>query len=468
MKNDWSDFFVTSRKRHRIHLLGVAGSGMSGLAGLLLDLGHDVSGSDRVTSLETERLQRCGLRFYTDQKPEQLEGSELVVYSSAVQPGHTCVKAAVELGIPLLRRAEALAAILATKKGIVVAGTHGKTTTSAMIAHLLRLGGLHPSHYVGAEIPVLGTNALWDAAGEWFVAEGDESDGTLRLYETTLSVILNIETDHLDYYKDLAAIEEVFAELIGRTSGAVITCSDDPVALRVAESHAHRSVSYGEVSSANVRFANIRFHDLTSTFEVIAHGQHLGQARLGVPGRHNVSNATAAVAVALELGLGFDCIREGLGTFEGARRRIEVRYRSPQYIVVDDYGHHPTEIKATLSAVKECGRKRISVIFQPHRYSRTAALRKDFATAFENATRLWLAPVYAAGEEPIEGADSLSLATAIQRSGHPSVQSCRSSQAARLLAGHDLLPGDLLLTLGAGNIHLEAAALARDLHRLEQ
>ncbi len=468
MEIDWTDFLVTSRKRHRIHLLGVAGSGMSGLAGLLLDLGHEVSGSDRVTSLETERLQRHGLQFDTDQKPEQLEGKELVIYSSAVRPGHSSLVSAAERGIPLLRRAAALAAILRSKKGILVAGTHGKTTTSAMIAHLLRVGGLHPSHYVGAEIPVLGTNARWDPRGEWFVAEGDESDGTLRLYQTAVSVILNIEADHLDYYQDLAAIEDVFAELVHKTTGAVIACADDAVSLRVAREYAQRNVTFGGDSAAVIRFANVSFQDLSSTFDVISHGKVLGRARLGVPGRHNVSNATAAVAVALEVGLGFDCICEGLATFEGARRRIEVRYRSPQFMVVDDYGHHPTEVKATLAAVKECGRERISVIFQPHRYSRTAALREDFASAFGDATRLWLAPVYAAGEEPIEGADAPALAAAIQAEGHPNVKACGSSQAARLLAGHHLFTGDLLLTLGAGNIHLEAAALARDLQRLEQ
>ncbi len=451
----------------RVHLLGVAGSGMSGLAGLLLAIGHRVSGSDRTTTSETERLQRGGLEFHLDQRPEHVHGADAIIYSSAIRSDNPSFVEAQRLGIPLYRRADALAAILSAKKGILVCGTHGKTTTSAMIAHLLREANLNPSHYIGAEIPILGTNAHWNTDGTHMVAEGDESDGTLANYRPWTAVVLNIEADHLDYYKDLAAIEEVFATLVCNTSGALIYCADDPVARRVCESHPGAS-SFGSSPDAIYRFDNVTLGLHGSEFDLFQKEHLLGRINLGVPGRHNASNATAAAAAALMAGVDFQTIRRAFAHFQGAKRRIELRHESANYRVFDDYGHHPTEIRATLKTVRHSTKARLAVIFQPHRYSRTVALRDDFATAFNEADSVFICDIYPAGETPLSGVNGFWLAEALTTLGHPAARGCTTPREARLLAGRSLQHGDTILTLGAGNIHQEANALVRDLVRLER
>jgi UDP-N-acetylmuramate--alanine ligase len=295
---DLERFFT--REQHRIHLVGVAGSGMSGLAGLLIELGHAVSGSDKVTSTETERLQRLGLRFHEQHRPEHADAANLVVFSSAIKGDNPILVAGRDSGKPVVRRAEALAAIMRAKRGIVVAGMHGKTTTSSMTAHVLREGGLHPSHYVGAEIPILGTNAHWDSRGEYFVAEGDESDGTLRCFHPEHSLILNIEEEHLDFYADLAAIEEVFGQLIDQTSGTVFYNIDDPNTARLC-AKSKNPVSYGFSAQASYRGVDVNLRDFGSFFCVYQRGQKLGEAALNVPGEHNVHNALGVIALASEL-----------------------------------------------------------------------------------------------------------------------------------------------------------------------
>src|SRR4051812_32785262 len=285
---DLSRFLTT--EHHRIHLIGVAGSGMSGLAALLLELGHVVSGSDKVTTTETERLKRLGLGFHEQHLAEHADAAELVVFSSAIKDDNPIVLTARSSKKPLFRRAEAVAAIMQAKRGIVIAGMHGKTTTSAMTAHVLREGGLHPSHYVGAEIPILGTNAYWDQRGEYFVAEGDESDGTLRCFHPEYSLILNIEEEHLDFYPDLAAIEKVFAQLIDQTSGSILYNIDDPNTARLCGKR-KRAVSYGFAETADYRAANVQSQAFSSGFEVYSRGEKLGEAVLNVPGPHNVHNA---------------------------------------------------------------------------------------------------------------------------------------------------------------------------------
>src|SRR5437870_6597604 len=286
--SDLSRFLTT--EQHRIHLVGVAGSGMSGLAGLLIELGHAVSGSDRVTTTETERLQRLGLRFHDQHRPEHADAANLVVFSSAIKGDNPILVARRDSGKPVVRRAEALAAIMRAKCGIVIAGMHGKTTTSAMTAHVLREGGLHPSHHVGAEIPLLGTNAHWDPRGEYFVAVGDESDGTLRCFHPEHSLILNIEEEHLDFYADLAAIEKVFEQLIDQTSGTVFYNADEPNAARLCAKR-EGAVSYGFSEEAHYRGADVELRNFGSSFLVFRRGEKLGQATLNVPGEHNVHNA---------------------------------------------------------------------------------------------------------------------------------------------------------------------------------
>src|SRR5947209_10338076 len=273
--SDLSRFLTT--EQHRIHLVGVAGSGMSGLAGLLIELGHAVSGSDKVTTTETERLQRLGLRFHIQHLPEHADAAELIVFSSAIKSANRVLVASRDSGKPVVRRAEALAAIMRAKRGIVIAGMHGKTTTSAMTAHVLREGGLHPSHYVGAEIPLLGTNAHWDWRGEFFVTEGDESDGTLRCFHPEDSLILNIEEEHLDFYADLAAIEKAFGQLIDQTSGTVFHNIDDPNTARLC-AKSKSAVSYGFSENAHYRGINVELRDFASFFSVYRRGQKLGEA----------------------------------------------------------------------------------------------------------------------------------------------------------------------------------------------
>lgn len=441
---------------------------MSGIAGLLLELGHRVSGSDKVDSAEVARLKAQGLEFHTPHRAEVVRGAELVVYSSAIKPGNPAFDEAVRLQLPMIRRADALAAVLRGKRGIVIAGMHGKTTTSAMSAHVLRHAGLRPSHYVGAEIPVLGTNAHWDPQGEHFVIEGDESDGTLALYEPEHSLILNIEEEHLDFYKDLAAIEAVYGTLIRQTRGTLFHCADDANTCRVAAAHpADRRVSFGAAAEADYRFANLRMERFRSEFDVYRRGALLGSAVLNVPGAHNVSNATGVIAIASELGVPFERIREALETFRGARRRFEFRHRGADFAVVDDYAHHPSELKATLATARSGHSGRIFALFQPHRYTRTLALKHEFGQAFGEADSVIVTDVYAASERPIDGVDGTLIVREAQAAGHPDIKHEALVRRLPALLGPKLRPGDLILTLGAGNIHEAARQLASDLKHLE-
>jgi UDP-N-acetylmuramate--L-alanine ligase/UDP-N-acetylenolpyruvoylglucosamine reductase len=453
--------FLT-RERHHIHLIGVAGSGMSGIAGLLLQLGHDVSGSDRVDSLETARLQRLGLKFHRQHRAEDARDAELIIYSSAIKPENPILKSAHEAGKKVVRRAEALAAIMSAKHGILIVGMHGKTTTSAMTAHVLREGGLHPSHYVGAEIPILGTNAHWDSRGEYFVAEGDESDGTIALFHPEHALVLNIEEEHLDFYPDLAAIEKVFRQLLGQTSGKVFYCADEPNATRICRSF-ERVICYGLSEDADYRATDVDLRNFSSSFSVYRSKEKLGDATLNVPGEHNVRNALGVTALATELGVPFERIAKALTKFQHARRRFEIKYDSPRFLLVDDYGHHPTEIKATLKTAKSIGRNRVLTMFQPHRYSRTKLLRKEFGRAFDLSDRVLITDVYGSNEAPIPGVSGQIIADEIAAHGHRSVAYQPRLGWVHRDVGNMLESGDLVLSLGAGNIHEQLSILAADL-----
>jgi len=453
---------VLTREQHKIHLVGVAGSGMSGLAALLLELGHEVSGSDKASTQETARLQRLGLHFHGQHRSEDARPADLIIFSSAIKIDNPVLAGARDAGKPMLRRAEALAAIMRGKRGILIAGMHGKTTTSAMTAHVLREGGLHPSHYVGAEIPILGTNAHWDPRGEYFVAEGDESDGTLRYFHPEHALILNIEEEHLDFYADLAAIEKVFAQLIEQTSGTVFYNADDPNTAKLC-SQRKVAISYGFSEKADYRGADIELRDFTSVFCIYHRGQQLGEAVLNVPGRHNVHNAIGVIALATELGISFEKIAASLGKFNHARRRFEIKYASERFLLVDDYAHHPTEIRATLKTAKSTGRKRVLTMFQPHRYSRTKALRREFGRAFDDADRVVVTDVYAASEAPLPGISGQTIADELVAHGHGGVSYQPRLESVHRDVGNMLDPGDLVLSLGAGNIHEQLSILAADL-----
>jgi UDP-N-acetylmuramate--alanine ligase len=460
--------FLTAGAR-RIHLIGVAGSGMSGIAGLCISLGHRVSGSDKATTIETQRLQSLGLDFSTPVNPAKVGDAELVIFSSAIKPGHADYDETVRLAKPMVRRADALAAIMRLKKGIVVAGMHGKTTTSSMAAHVLRVGGIHPSHYVGAEIPILGVNAHWDPEGEYFVAEADESDGTIVGYHPEHAIILNIEEEHLDFYADLAAIEAAFTKLLANTTGKVFYCADDPNATRLVTTKHHQTVAFGGSAAALYRFEAVHTKDFQSHFVVTRAGEPLGAITLNVPGRHNISNATAVIALATELGIPFAKIAEALESFRGAKRRFEIKYRSDRFMFVDDYGHHPTEIRATLGSARQTGRKRIITMFQPHRYTRTEALKDEFGRAFEDTDVLVVADVYAASESPIPGVSGQTIVDAIaQQTGQENCAFQPRREQITYDVGRILEPGDLVITLGAGNIHEQGAALAKDVAVMDE
>ena len=453
--------FLTE-ERHAIHLIGVAGSGMSGIAALLLELGHDVRGSDKARTLETERLAQLGLRFFSPHRAEDADNVDLIIFSSAIKEDNPILADARARKIPAIRRAEALAAIMLGKRGIIIAGMHGKTTTAAMAAHVLRGGGLHPSHYVGAEIPILGSNAHWDARGGFFVAEGDESDGTLQLFQPEHALVLNVEEEHLDFYRDLAAIEAVFRKLLARTKGTVFFCADDPHATRICEPH-EQAISYGFAESAQYRATDLELHDFAATFCVHRGGEKLGDATLSVPGKHNVSNALGVIALATELGIPFEKIAKSLGTFRHARRRFEIKYQSERFLLVDDYAHHPTEIRATLATAKSAGRKRVLTMFQPHRYSRTKALRFEFGGAFDDADHVVITDVYPASEPALPGITGQTIADAISQHGHRAVSYQPRLDRLHGDVGQMILDGDLVLSLGAGNVHEQLARLAAEL-----
>lgn len=464
-----------SRHPMRIDLIGVAGSGMSGLALLLLSLGHKVSGSDKATTLETERLQKLGLQFFHGHTEREVEDCDMVIYSSAIKPGNVAYEAAYKQGIPLVRRAEALAAVMANKKGVVVGGTHGKTTTSALTAHVLRQGGLKPSHYVGAEIPILGSNAHWDPEGELFVAEGDESDGTLVNFHPQHAIILNIEPEHLDFYEGIDAIKAVFRQLLAQTPGHWIYCAEDPVAREVCGG-TEQGVSYGWSRGCEFSAEILAMKPDHSDFEVYHRDRLLGVATLGIPGRHNVSNALAAIALATRLGVGFEAIQHALKTFRGARRRFEIRHSGRSFTVVDDYGHHPSEIAATLATAKGLNPKRIVCVFQPHRFSRTQLLKKEFGASFDDVNELFVTEVYAASEKPLPGVSGNTIVEEVRRHDEErgfvrpasSFQYTPTLLEARDKAGNALRPGDLLITLGAGNVHEIGRCIAKDLPVLER
>lgn len=450
----------------RVHLIGVAGTGMSGLAMLLLDLGHRVSGSDKTDTLEVQQLIQLGLIFNTPHRAEHVREVDLVAQSSAIKPGNAALDEAIRLGIPVARRSDVLAAIMMHRKGIVVCGMHGKTTTSAMAAHVLRAGGLKPCHYVGAEIPILGTNARWDSEGEYFVVEGDESDGSLISYFPEHVVVLNIEPEHLDFYQDQTAIDNVFSRLIAQTSGQVFYCADDVGARRLCISHPS-SICYGTNESCDYClefFSSSRSRSGVSTqFSIYHRDNFLGNVQLNVPGKHNALNALAVIALALELGIPFTIITSALRDFRSAKRRFEIKFQDNLHTIVDDYGHHPTEIQATLSTARSFMAQRIIVMFQPHRYSRTQALHKQFGTAFHSADSVLVTDVYSAGEDPISGISGQTIVHALQSAKHPDVQAHSSVKTIHQPVGSNLRDGDLIISLGAGNIYEASNRLAEDL-----
>lgn len=441
------------RRYSRVHFVGIGGVGMSGIAELLLNLGYGVSGSDLAESDTTRRLQQMGARVYKGHAGENLGEADVVVYSSAIRPDNPEIQAARERGIPVIRRAEMLAELMRLKYGIAVAGAHGKTTTTWMIATILAHAGLDPTAVVGGKIQGLGGGAKL-GQGDYLVAEADESDGSFLRLSPTVAVVTNIDREHLDHYRDLAHIQETFLEFVNRIPfyGVAVLCLEDPHIPALLPRIEKRVITYGLVPQADVQAHGVRLQGTSSSFSVSFHKTNLGDLRVPLPGLHNALNALAAAAVALELEVPFREVQEGLSGFQGVQRRFQVKGMIDDITVVDDYGHHPSEIRATLQAAKMAWCKRLIVVFQPHRFTRTLHLYQDFLTAFHEADTLFVTPIYSAGEEPIEGVSGEDLCRGIRQAGHRDAHYVRDRKELVERIMRRLVPGDVVVTLGAGDV----------------
>lgn len=464
LKEQMRDLLAQPGKR--VHLIGVAGSGMTGLARLLVHLKLEVSGSDLRNTTATRQLEELGVKVYKGHEANQVEGADLLVYSAAVRADNPERQYAKEHGILTAGRAECLSVLCDQKKSIVVAGMHGKTTSGSMLTYVLQVAGWRSSHYIGADVPLLGANAAWDE-GEHLVIEGDESDGTIQLYTPYACMLLNIEEEHLDFYRDISKIMEVFGRLIEQTSQCVIYCADNKNAVLLC-SHRPHAVGYGFSDLATYQIIDVHAENFSSTFKLMKEGNLLGEMTINVPGIQNVSNAAGVAAMATELGVSWESISQALGEFKGARRRFEVKSTGPDFMVVDDYAHHPTEVKATLAAARNSGWKRLIALFQPHRYSRTQALMDDFASAFADSDMLFITEVFAANEAPLPGVSGEALADRVRQAGHQAVEYEADLRRLRRLVSRSIQPGDLVLTMGAGDIHEVATDLAKELSGFQE
>jgi UDP-N-acetylmuramate--alanine ligase len=439
-------------KIRHIHFVGIGGIGMSGIAEVLLNLGYEVSGSDLRASDITQRLVKLGGVINYGHAAENVVNAQVVVTSTAVAADNPEVLEARRLLVPVIPRAEMLAELMRMKYGIAIAGTHGKTTTTSMVATLLSHGGVDPTAVVGGRINAFGSNAKL-GQGKFMVVEADESDGSFLKLSPTIAVVTNVDEDHLDYYSGLDEICAVFIDFINKIPfyGLAVLCLDNANIQALLPQVDKRYVTYGLTPQADYRATEIKYSDGGSDFSVTFKQQDLGRMRLEMPGEHNVLNALAALAVARELDLSADTIRAGFAGFAGVQRRFQIKY-AQEVMVVDDYGHHPAEIKATLAAARNGWDKRIVAVFQPHRYSRTQALFDDFVTTFYQADYLIVMDIYAAGEPAIEGINAEMLSTAIAQHGHRDVHYCSTVQQVVEMLQHEVRPGDLVLTLGAGSV----------------
>jgi UDP-N-acetylmuramate--alanine ligase len=445
---------VSFRNFQRIHLVGIGGIGMSGIAEVLLTLGYSVSGSDTKPSTITERLQNLGATIYEGHKAANVEGAHVVVTSSAIKTDNPEVGEAHKRKIPVIPRAEMLAELMRLKYGIAVAGAHGKTTTTSLAASVLAAAHLDPTFVVGGRVNQAGTTAKL-GKGEYFVVEADESDRSFLLLAPVVAVVTTIDREHLDQYASLEDIEDAFTQFVNRVPfhGAAILCLDEPNVQAIIPGVKRPIITYGMSSQADLLISEVKLEGLSSEFRLTYKGEDLGLFRLPhPPGVHNVRNAAAAAAVALYLNVPADLIREGLAKFAGVGRRFDIKGVVDNITVIDDYGHHPVEIRATLEAARGCKFHRLLVLFQPHRYTRTQHLWDEFCRAFNQADILVLTDIYAASEAPIPGVTSEALANAIREAGHKNVFYARPMQEGIEHLLHAARAGDAILTVGAGNI----------------
>jgi len=436
-----------------VHFVGIGGVGMSGIAEILLSLGFGVSGSDLKPSGTTERLEQLGAHIWIGHRREHLEKADVVVFSSAVAADNPEILAAHDRRIPVIPRAEMLAELMRMQTSIAVAGMHGKTTTTSLVASVLLAAGLDPTVVIGGKLDHLGGGARL-GQGDLLVAEADESDRSFLKLNPTVALITNMDLEHLDCYSSIEEIRATFLEFINRIPfyGQAIVCLDDPNVQRIIPLIQKRFVTYGFSSQAMYRARNAHYEGPVTRFSAYREGRLLGEVRLPMPGMHNVVNALAAVAVGDLLEVPFETTREALDTFPGVQRRFTLRGQAAGVSVIDDYGHHPAEIRAVLQAAKQVEPRRIAVLFQPHRYTRTKALFDDFMTAFHDADLLYVMDIYAASEKPIEGITGLGLAEGIRARGHNAVRFMPDRAAIPEILSADLQPGDMLITLGAGDV----------------
>jgi UDP-N-acetylmuramate--alanine ligase len=449
-------------KIQQIHFVGIGGIGMSGIAEVLLNLGYKVSGSDLKSSSATQRLAGLGAVVSEGHRAENISGAEVVVTSSAIAVENPEVVEAHKLHVPVIQRAEMLAELMRLKYGIAIAGMHGKTTTTSMVAAVLAGGGLDPTVVVGGRVDAMGSNARLGKS-QYLVAEADESDRSFLKLSPILSVVTNIDREHMDCYRNMRDVKKTFLEFMDRVPfyGMVVVCNDDAMLRRLLPQAQRRTVTYGTKRGSDFLIklengsatAKVRIEGQPlSRFRVSYRKKDLGEFTLHVPGIHNILNATAAIAVGVGLDVPVEAIRSGLDQFRGVDRRFQLRGRAAGVSVIDDYGHHPTEIKATLAAARSCGFRKVHVVFQPHRYTRTRDLIEEFAGAFKEADSLFVLDIYAASEKPIEGVSGETLARAIREKGGRDAQYVSSFADAVNAATASAQDGDMILTLGAGSV----------------
>jgi len=456
----------------RVHLIGIGGAGMSGIAEVLLTLGYSVSGSDTHPSPVTERLERLGAKVYEGHRPEQVEGAHVVVVSAAIPPDNPEVLEAHRQKIALIPRAEMLAELMRLKYGIAVAGAHGKTTTTSMTAEVLAGAGLDPTFVIGGRVLASGERAgARVGQGQFMVVEADESDRSFLLLAPVVAVVTTIDREHLDHYRSLEEIQETFTEFVNRVPfyGEGILCLDEPNVQAIIPRIRRPVVTYGISNQADLVISRVELRGLASEFDLRYHDEPLGRFSLrSSPGLHNVRNAAAAAAVGLYLSVPVELIRTALENFAGVARRFEIKGAPAGVTLVDDYGHHPAEIRATLQAARGCGYERLLVLFQPHRFTRTKFLWDEFTRAFNDADLVLVTDVYPAGEQPIEGMNGEALAQAIAAAGHKSVSFVASLGEAAERLSREARPGDAVLTMGAGNVGRALERLASLLDTIEK
>ena len=436
----------------RIHFVGIGGIGMSGIAEVLLNLGYQVSGSDQRPSETTRRLEALGGRIAAGHAAGNVQDADVVVVSSAVRRDNPEVVEARARQIPVIPRAAMLAELMRLKTGVAIAGSHGKTTTTSLAAHLLAHAGLDPTAVVGGKVNGFGSNAKL-GKGEYMVVEADESDGSFLRLSPAIAIVTNIDPEHLDHWGTVAALRQGFVEFVNRVPfyGRAILCIDHPTVQSLLPDVEAPVVTYGEGHTADYRAEDVEVSGHAVRFAASRRGQPLGRFEISMVGRHNALNALAVVALGDEMGLAPEVIRAALASFQGVQRRFTVRGERGGVTVVDDYGHHPAEVRATLRGAREAFRRRVVCLFQPHRYTRTRDLLQDFSTAFNDADVLLLTDVYAAGEDPIPGVSSAHLAEVLRSCGHKDVTLVPRAEMARA-ARERVRPGDLVLTLGAGDV----------------